>query len=114
MPSLWGMHAALSTLLEYGMAAVEAHILAITGLLREKLQEIPGVELVTSYSDQERAGIVTIRLPAGMNGKGVFKRILARHATIALREGQLRYSPHFYNTPQEMLDVAELTREALT
>ncbi|HEX9006446.1 MAG TPA: aminotransferase class V-fold PLP-dependent enzyme [Bacteroidota bacterium] len=114
MPSLWGMHAALSTLLEYGMAAIEAHILALTGLLREKLQEIPGVELVTSYGDQERAGIVTIRLPAGTNGKGVFKRILARRATIALREGQLRYSPHFYNTPQEMLDVAELTREALT
>ncbi len=113
MPSLWGMYAALSTLLEYGMEAIEGHILHITGLLREKLGEIPGVRLVTSYPDQERAGIVTIRLPEGANSKGVFKRILARHATIALREGQLRYSPHFYNTPAEMMDVVELTREAL-
>jgi selenocysteine lyase/cysteine desulfurase len=32
---------------------------------------------------------------------------------IALREGQLRYSPHFYNTPDEMRAAVEVTRESL-
>jgi selenocysteine lyase/cysteine desulfurase len=113
MPSLWGMHAALSTLLEFGMEAIERHILALTALLREKLQEIPGVRLVTSYPDAERAGIVTIALPADTDGKAVFDRLLGRHITIALREGHLRYSPHFYNSPMEMASVAACTSEAL-
>jgi selenocysteine lyase/cysteine desulfurase len=114
VPSLWGMHAALSTLLEFGIGAIEAHLLAVTGLLRERLAAIPGLRLVTAYPDQERAGIVTVAVLPPVDPKRAFKRILARQATIALREGQLRYSPHFYNTPAEMLDIVDITREALT
>jgi cysteine desulfurase/selenocysteine lyase len=113
MPSLWGLHAALSTLLEFGPAAIEQHILAVTALLRDGLRAIPGVELVTSYSDQERAGIVTIALPSAVTPLDVFRRILSRGVTIALREGQLRYSPHFYCTPEDMTAAVEATREAL-
>jgi selenocysteine lyase/cysteine desulfurase len=107
------MHAALSTLHEFGPAAIEEHLLSITSELRNKLQEIPGVSLVTSYSDQERAGIVTMKVPDRVDAKQVFKEMLNRGVTIALREGQLRYSPHFYCSTADMERAAALTREMM-
>ncbi|MGA9117747.1 MAG: aminotransferase class V-fold PLP-dependent enzyme [Bacteroidota bacterium] len=114
MPSLWGLHASLSTLLEFGTAGIERHILAITEILRDGLAEIPGIRVVTTYPDQERAGIITVALPNNLSGQDVFKRILSRGVTIALREGQLRYSPHFYCTAEDMAGAVQATKEALT
>ncbi len=113
MPSLHGLHAAIAMLLEFGPEAIENHILAITETLRKTLAEINGVSVVTSYPDAERAGIVTVRLPEGVDCKEVFHRISGRNVFIALREGQLRYSPHFYSSPDEMLEAAQATRECL-
>jgi selenocysteine lyase/cysteine desulfurase len=113
MPSLHGLHAALSTLLEFGPEAIENHILAITEILRSGLAGIDGVSVVTSYPDAERAGIVTVRLPEGADSKEVFHRISAQKVFIALREGQLRFSPHFYNSPDEMQQAVDVTRECL-
>jgi selenocysteine lyase/cysteine desulfurase len=113
MPSLHGLHASLSTLLEFGPEAVENHILGITEMLRKALADINGLTVVTSYPDAERAGIVTVRLPEGVDTKELFRQISKRNIFIALREGQLRYSPHFYSSPDEMLEAAQVTRECL-
>lgn len=113
MPSLWGLHAALNTLLEFGPERIERQILAITGALRERLATIPGLCIVTDFDDEERGGIVTVALPQTANARDVFKRVLAHKVTIAVREGQLRYSPHFYCTVSDMEAAAEATREAL-
>jgi selenocysteine lyase/cysteine desulfurase len=113
MPSLWGLHASIGTILEFTPAAVERHILGLTGLLRDQLRGIPGVDVVTDFDDQERAGIVTIRIPPSSDVKAVFKKLLGRGVTVALRDGLLRYSPHFYCSPDDMERAAVLTREAL-
>ncbi len=113
MPSLHGLRAALSTLLEFGPEAIESHILALTEILRKALSEIKGLSVVTSYPDVERAGIVTVRLPDGVDSKEVFRQIARRNVFIALREGQLRFSPHFYGAPDEMRQAADVTRECL-
>jgi cysteine desulfurase/selenocysteine lyase len=113
MPSLHGLHAALSTLLEFGPEAIENHILAVTEVLRKGLSGIDGLNVVTSYPDAERAGIVTVRLPDAVDSKEVFHQISRRNVFIALREGQLRYSPHFYNSPEEMRQAVDVTRECL-
>ncbi len=113
MPSLWGLHAALSTLVEYGPERIEGHILGITAALRNALAGIPQLRVVTCYPDEERAGIVTVALPSNVDAKQVFTRMLDRKVTIALREGQLRYSPHFYCTAADMDTAVEATREAL-
>ena len=113
MPSLHGLHASLSTLLEFGPEAIENHILAVTEILRNGLSDITGLSVVTSFADTERAGIITVRLPGGINSKEVFHQISRRNVFIALREGQLRYSPHFYNSPDEMRQAVDVTRECL-
>lgn len=113
MPSLHGLHASIATLLEFGPEAIENHILALTEILRNGLSDINGLSVVTSYPDAERAGIVTVRLPEKVDAKEVFHQISKKNVFVALREGQLRFSPHFYNSPDEMRQAVEVTRECI-
>ncbi|MDZ7292118.1 MAG: aminotransferase class V-fold PLP-dependent enzyme [candidate division KSB1 bacterium] len=113
IPGIWGMHAALTTLLEFGIANIESHILALTQILTDELRKIDGIELFSPLSASERAGIVTIKLPSRMEANAVLQTISSRNITISLREGKLRYSPHFYNSPEEIMAAAAVTREAL-
>ncbi len=102
MPSLWGMHAALSTLLEFGMAEVESHILALTGILLERLAALGGVTIVTPADAERRAGIVTFEPPRGTDPEAILTALAAQKITVAVREHKIRLSPHFYNSPEEM------------
>jgi selenocysteine lyase/cysteine desulfurase len=43
----------------------------------------------------------------------VFDKLRERGATIAIREGKLRYSPHFYNSAEDMERVADMTEEVI-
>lgn len=113
MPSLWGMHAAIATILEFGPEAIESHILAITGRLWENLSHLRGLNLFTPEPDDCRAGIVTVSVENPYSAESVFKALMARGVTAALRQGKIRYSPHFYNSIEEMDRVAELTEECL-
>jgi len=106
-----GLHASLSLLLEQGNEAVENHILALHEKLVSGFRSIEGVRVVSPLIDQERAGIVTIELPASADPNDIFKKFLARNIIISLREGKLRFSPHFYNSPEEVERVVETTRE---
>lgn len=106
-----GMAASLSLLLEQGGEAVEQHILALTRILTEGFQNIDGVTVCSPMNDKERAGIVTILLPRTVNASTIFKKLLAKNIVISLREGKLRYAPHFYNSPEEIQTVIDATRE---
>ena len=113
MPGLWGLQEAIGTLIEFGPDGIESHILAITSRLMERLSRIEGVELFSPVADDERAGIVTVGLTPPLDARTVFEGLLERRATIALRDGMLRYSPHFYNSMGEMDAVAEMTEETV-
>ncbi|MBI3786982.1 MAG: aminotransferase class V-fold PLP-dependent enzyme [Ignavibacteriales bacterium] len=111
IPGIWGLHASINTLLEYGVPKIQNHILALTQLLTDELQKIGGVKLISPAVPSERAGIVTIQLPGDVSPNAVFEGLQQRNIQIALREGKLRYSPHFYNTKEEIHTAIEATRE---
>jgi cysteine desulfurase / selenocysteine lyase len=113
MPSLWGMHAALGTLLEFGPPAIESHILAITRILMEGFRSIDGISVYTPSDDNERAGIVTITPPAKADVAALIQRLQQRKVTVAPHEGKLRFSPHFYNSSEEMDATVAILREVL-
>jgi cysteine desulfurase/selenocysteine lyase len=95
-----GMNAALETFLEIGVERIEEHVGALVDLLRERLTA-PGVgiEDITSFPPGERAAILTFRLPGG---EKLVEQLEERRITVSFREGRVRVSPHFYNTPEEM------------
>ena len=112
-PGLWGLHASLMTLLEFDPAATEAHLLAITGTLMSELRLIPEVRIISPAATRERAGIVTVEADATFDLKLLLKRMAERRITIALRRGLLRFSPHFYNSPEDMVTAAGALRDCL-
>lgn len=110
---LVGMRAAVRTLLEIGILPIEGHLLTITGLLMERLRGIRGLDLITPAGDRDRAGIVSAAVGTGIDPQRTMVRLTERGVLIALREGCLRFSPHFYNTPDEMERTAAIVRECL-
>ena len=109
---IYGMKASLEMLLAAGLDCVEDVILDVRdylqGLLREK-----GFEFL-SPDEQEslRSGILTARHPR-MESRELFAKLEAGGVVASLRtlrDGShwLRFSPHFYNTREEMARVAKL------
>jgi cysteine desulfurase / selenocysteine lyase len=113
IPGIWGLDAALATLLEFGLDGIEGHILALTQMLISGLQSIDGVHVITPTGHNQRAGIVTIELPNHEDPKVVHQHLKKNDISVALRDGKIRYSPHFYNSPTEIALAVAATREAV-
>ena len=111
IPGMWGMHAALSTLLEVGPQVIESHILALTGALLDEFRETEGVKIYSPEALGERSGIVTIVPPNDVDPTAAFEELSRRKLFLSLRGGKLRYSPHFYNSMDEIRTAASMTKE---
>lgn len=112
-PGIHGYHASVATLLEFGLSAIEDHLLDLTTILFTQLAGLQQVKLITPENRSARAGIVTIQLPSGIDGNRFLRKMEQEGITPALREGKIRFSPHFYNTPDEMERTAEATARCL-
>ena len=110
IPGMWGMHAALQTLLEVGPGAIESHVLALTGALLEEFRSIDGVTIYSPEADNERSGIATIIPPPAVDPTAAFDELTRRRIFISLRGGKFRFSPHFYNTLDEIRAAAAETK----
>ncbi len=113
VPGLYGYRAALAQLLDFDIRSIEDHILDLTDALIAGLSAIPGVVLRTPRARGEHAGIVTIQLPPAVNENRVFAQIAATDVAISLREGMLRFSPHFYNTKEEIARAIDITQYSI-
>jgi cysteine desulfurase/selenocysteine lyase len=111
IPGMWGFHAALSTLLEIGPDVLESHILSLTQTLMDELATADGASLFSPTELSERAGIVTIIPPKNVDPTAAFQELTRREVFISLRNGMFRYSPHFYNSRDEILSAASHTKE---
>jgi cysteine desulfurase/selenocysteine lyase len=111
MSCLHAMHASVSTLLEFGIGRIEEHLAALTGILLEEFRTIPDIEAITPQAPARRAGIVSVRSTQPEMSKALYDALLRRNITAAVREGCVRFSPHFYNTAEEMYATATAVRE---
>ncbi|MEO6053140.1 MAG: aminotransferase class V-fold PLP-dependent enzyme [Chthoniobacterales bacterium] len=112
---MYGMKASLEMLLSFGIDRVSEHILSIrnhllTGLLEmgfQTLSPLPGSEMAT--------GIVTVFHP-DRNPEALVEALAKDNIFAAVRhdregKGYLRFSPHFYNTLDEMDKVLACLRK---
>jgi cysteine desulfurase/selenocysteine lyase len=111
IPGMWGLHASLATLLEIGPAIIESHILGLTQTLMDEFADGEGVKLFSPTTLSERAGIVTIEPPKNVDPTAAFQELTRREVFISLRKGKFRYSPHFYNSRDEILSAASNTKD---
>jgi cysteine desulfurase / selenocysteine lyase len=113
-----GMRAALRLLESTGWTNVSKAILAVRDHLEDRLESLGFVFLSPPRTEPMRSGILTARHPQA-SSQTLFSALERNHITASLRSTRdgtawLRFSPHFYNTPAEMEQIAATLAGALT
>jgi selenocysteine lyase/cysteine desulfurase len=104
-PGIYGLDAAVQTLLELGTERVERHVLALAALGAEAVQR-KGYEILSPWRDGERSGILSFRHP-GLPADQIAQRMNAAGVDLAVRAGALRISPSYYNNDSDIMRMAE-------
>jgi cysteine desulfurase / selenocysteine lyase len=99
---LHGWAGGLDLLLEAGVEAVAAHLLALTDRLMAGLQERGYTVLSPAAAPGERSGIVAFTTGSPAENEAMVRRLYGQKIVIAFRGGRCRVSPHFYNTAAEI------------
>jgi cysteine desulfurase/selenocysteine lyase len=105
-PGIWGLDAATRIILGLGPKIVEEHIIGLVGYAAEALQA-RGWQIVSPLGNGERSGLLSFREP-GVDMEAVALHLARRGVDVAVRDGAIRISPSYYNTPA---DIDQLVRE---
>lgn len=93
---------------EFGMASVDKNILSNTEYFMKRLEEIGIRPVLKDVSSENLAGIVSIE---DANAKRLFLNLEKKNIFCSLREGKIRFSPHFYNSADDIdLVIEELSK----
>jgi selenocysteine lyase/cysteine desulfurase len=108
---LAGLRAAVDLLLEAGSSEIWQQILALTQMLRDRI-EPDGFEFLSPREEKHRSGILTFRHPR-VSSERFVEALSRNNIVVSLRfdradRGWLRISPHFYNTAAEMTKLADV------
>lgn len=102
-PNMLGIHAlsaSLSLLLETGMATVEELVLERSDYLKNAIAEHEQLVLLSQPSPL-KSGIVTFKHKS-LSNDGLYRHLQQHRVVCAPRGGGIRFSPHFYNTFEEI------------
>lgn len=125
-PGIAGLGAALDFILETGIEVIREKEEMLTGMILERLQEIPGIEVYGVCDPERQVAVVSFNIldvnpeEVGTVLDEVFG-IMVRtglhcapeaHKTIGtIERGTVRVSPGFFNTPEEIDCFIEAIRE---
>lgn len=111
----YGSGVALASAIEHvdeiGVDAIFAHNMELSAMLRGGLEEL-GAEIVTPAEDDRRSGIVTARFP-GRDGEQIAGWLNGSDVIVSPRFGATRFSPHFFNTSDDMAIALEVLERVL-
>lgn len=82
-----------------GITDCELRIRENTNYFIQRLEEIGIDTILKNVNAKNRAGIVTFR---HKDSKEIFEKLEKKKIYCAVREGMIRFSPHFYNTLNEI------------
>lgn len=105
-------HASLGLLLDLGMDRVSERVLANTRHLTAALADLPGVEVVSPVKAASQSGIVSFST-AREEARNVYKRLMGGGVRCALRGGNVRLSPHFYQDESVMERLLQHVEDSL-
>ena len=109
-PNMLGIHAfsaSLSLLLETGMAAVEALVIKKSDYLKDAIDKNGHLVLLSEHQSRLKSGIVVFKHRTVSN-EVLYNYLQENGVVCALRGGGIRFSPHFYNTLEEIDRAFEL------
>lgn len=107
VPGLHALKAALELLADAGIDAVAERLRKLTDHLITRLAD-KGYRILSPREGDQWSGNVSFESPAHAHGPIVAMLRKEHRIEIALREGRLRCSPHFYNTTEQLDRLVEL------
>ena len=114
-PNMLGIHAlsaSLSLLLEIGMETIESSVIERGDYLKAAIERNASLMLVSERHGTLKSGIVIFKHRSVPNEK-LYKHLQQSGVVCALRGGGIRFSPHFYNSFQEIDDALTLATDCL-
>ena len=103
-PNMLGIHAlsaSLSLLLETGMSVIESLIIEKTNHIIEAIDNKSQLSLLSDRQQRFKSGIVIFKHNTVTN-ESLYAYLQENGVICALRGGGIRFSPHFYNTTEEI------------
>ena len=103
-PNMLGIHAlsaSLSLLLEVGMDNIEKQVIERSDFLKTIITDHPQLELLSNRISPLKSGIVVFKHRTIAN-EVLYKSLQQNGVVCALRGGGIRFSPHFYNSFDEI------------
>lgn len=101
------LHASTGLFLQTGMDVVARRVLANTEYLVNELPRIPGIAVTSRTEAVRRSGIVSFR-HENLEPEMIYKALLKKGVSCAVRGRSLRLSPHFYQGERELGRFLEL------
>ena len=101
VPNLYAGKAGLELVLELGVERIAAAIAVLTDTLIEGLQDM-GAAIATPLGAGEHGALIAVK---GRDEAALVARLKQQRIVTSSRDGNLRISPHFYNTQD---DIARL------
>jgi cysteine desulfurase/selenocysteine lyase len=101
----YGLRASIELLLEVGVERIGPLVQALAGRLAEGARQ-KGYQVLCERTPENGSGIVTLHKP-GMDSREVVRDLKERGIMAAPRQGWVRFSPHFYISPEEIDRVVE-------
>jgi selenocysteine lyase/cysteine desulfurase len=98
VPGIFGLTASTSLLLDAGTKIIEQHLFSLGERLIEKLSPL-SYTYIGSKDLKNRSGIYSFKCE---NVKETYKHLRKNNVHLSLRNDLLRFSPHFYNTLDEI------------
>ncbi|MEA2461017.1 MAG: hypothetical protein QOH90_1194 [Actinomycetota bacterium] len=108
LPQAWTAAGGLQIILEVGVENIRARNQELVRRLMEGLTAL-GLELLSPTDDEQRGGLVRVRVPGGRKGaEAILLELLDSDVVLDQRGDALRISPHFFNDESDIdrcLDV---------
>lgn len=104
------LNASLEFFESLGYVNIEDYILQNSKYFLAKLVDEGFKPILRNLPEKNLAGIVTFPVE---NAEEVFKQLLEKNIVGSLREGMIRFSPHFYNTKEEIDIVVDTLKRSI-
>lgn len=105
---IYAFNSSMKLFNEFGFDEIDKQVLHNSRYFIDKLAEIGYESPLTSVPDENLSGIVSFR---NENAQKIFDNLSRENIVCSLREGYIRFAPHFYNTEQEINRVIDVLKK---
>ncbi len=105
---VYALNASLQLFKEFGFKDIERRVIENSVYFLKELMNIDYEPILKNITEENLSGIVSIK---NEKSKEIFEELEKKNVSAAFREGIVRFSPHFYNTKEEIDIVVSKLKE---